>query len=357
LFVEEIVMGVGIIGTGYYVPTRILTNKELESMVETTDDWIFSKVGVRERRIAEPNEATSDLAIKAAHEALRNAGVAPEEIDLIILATSSPDMIQPATAAIVQGKLGALNSAAFDVSAVCAGFVYALTVAQAMMKANPGYSKALVIGAETYSRILDWTDRTTCVYFGDGAGAVVLGHQGAAYGIRTTYLKNDGRGAGAIRYQGGGSRHPATQATLDQKLHRFEMNGRAVWDFATKACPESIRKVVGDAGLEVSELDWVITHQANINIIKSSLLELGIPFSKTYTTIEQYANTAGASIPITLAEAHKKGLFKKGDKIVLVGFGGGLSLGAVYLEWGLEHPGAQRLLKRQTVRLGSHQRN
>lgn len=349
-------MGVGIIGTGYYLPSRILTNKELESMVDTTDEWIFSKVGIRERRIAEPHEATSDLAIHAAQEALRNAGVSPEEIDLIILATSSPDMIQPATAAIVQGKLGALNSAAFDVSAVCAGFVYGLTVAQAMMKANPGYSKALVIGAETYSRILDWTDRTTCVYFGDGAGAVVLGRQ-SGYGIRTTFLKNDGRGAGAIRYQGGGSRHPASTETLARNLHRFEMNGKAVWDFATKACPESIRRVVTDAGIQLEDLDWVITHQANINIIQKSLGDLGIPMSKTYTTIEQYANTAGASIPITLAEANKKGLFRKGDKIVLVGFGGGLSLGAVYLEWGLEHPGSQRLLKRQTVRLGSHQRN
>jgi 3-oxoacyl-[acyl-carrier-protein] synthase-3 len=350
-------MGVGIIGTGYYVPSRILTNLELESMVDTTDAWIFAKVGIHERRIADPHEATSDLAIHAAHEALRNAGVSPEEIDLIILATSSPDMIQPATAAIVQGKLGALNSAAFDVSAVCAGFVYALTVAQAMMKANPGYAKALVIGAETYSRILDWTDRTTCVYFGDGAGAVVLGKQPGSYGIHTTYLKNDGRGAGAIRYQGGGSRHPASTETLAQNLHRFEMNGKAVWDFATKACPESIRRVVSDAGLQIDEVDWVITHQANINIIKSSLADLGIPMTKTYTTIEHYANTAGASIPITLAEAHKKGLFKKGDKIVLVGFGGGLSLGAVYLEWGLEHPGAQRVFKRSAVRLGSHQRN
>ena len=350
-------MGVGIIGTGYYVPSRILSNKELESMVDTTDDWIFSKVGVRERRIAEPHEATSDLAILAAQDALRNAGVTPEEIDLIILATSSPDMIQPATAAIVQGKLGALNSAAFDVSAVCAGFVYALTVAQAMMKANTQYRRALVIGAETYSRILDWSDRSTCVYFGDGAGAVVLGRQPGTLGIHTTYLKNDGRGATAIRYQGGGSRHPASAETLAQNLHRFEMNGKAVWDFATKACPMSIRRVITDAGLNLSDIDMVITHQANINIIRSSLEELGIPMEKTYTTIEKYANTAGASIPITLAEAHQKGLLKKGDKVVLVGFGGGLSLGAVYLEWGLDHPGSKRLLKRQRAKLDNHALN
>jgi len=336
-------MGVGIIGTGYYVPSRIMTNKDLESMVDTTDDWIFKKVGVRERRIAEPEEATSDLAVYAARDALQNAGITAEQVDLIVLATSSPDMIQPATAAIVQGKLGALNSAAFDVAAVCAGFVYALTVAEALMRTNPSYERALVIGAETYSRILDWTDRTTCVYFGDGAGAVILGRQEEPYGLHTSYLKNDGRGAGTIRYLGGGP-------------HRFEMNGRAVWDFATKACPDSIRRVMASAEVDVKELDWVITHQANVNIIHNSLNELGIPLTKTYTTIEQYANTAGASIPITLAEGHRKGLFQKGDKMVLVGFGGGLSLGAVYLEWGLEHSGAQRHLKRPAARL-SRSRN
>jgi len=230
-------------------------------------------------------------------------------------------------------------------------------VAQAMMKANTQYRRSLVIGAETYSRILDWSDRSTCVYFGDGAGAVVLGRQPGTLGIHTTYLKNDGRGATAIRYQGGGSRHPASAETLAKNLHRFEMNGKAVWDFASKACPMSIRKVIADAGLKLSDIDMVITHQANINIIRSSLEELGIPMEKTYTTIEKYANTAGASIPITLAEAHQKGLLKKGDKVVLVGFGGGLSLGAVYLEWGLDHPGSKRLLKRQRAKLDNHSLN
>ncbi len=350
-------MGIGIIGTGYYVPSRVLTNKELEGMVDTSDEWIFTKVGIRERRIAGPHEATSDLALKAAQEALANAGVEPEEVDLIILATSSPDMIQPATAAIVQGKLGALNSAAFDVSAVCAGFVYAMTVASAMMQANPQYRRAVVIGAETYSRILDWTDRTTCVYFGDGAGAVVLGQQAGELGIQKTFLKNDGRGAGAIRYLGGGSRHPASPETLAQKMHRFEMNGREVWNFATKACPLSVRQVVQDAGLQLSDIDWIIVHQANINIIRHSLDDLGIPLEKTYTTIEKYANTAGASLPITLAEAHAKNLFRKGDKIVLVGFGGGLSLGAVYLNWGMDYAGGQKALVQQPAVVGGWQKN
>ncbi len=328
-------MAIGIIGTGYFVPDKILTNKELEQMVNTTDEWIFSKVGVRERRIADPHDATSDLAIYASQEALRSAGIHPDDLDLIILATSSPDMIQPATASILQGKIGALNSAAFDVSAVCAGFPYAITVAYSMMTALPQYKKALVIGAETYSRLLDWTDRNTCVYFGDGAGAVVLGQVEEGYGIKSTFLKNDGRGAGVIRFQGGGSRYPTSPETIAKKFHRFEMNGKEVWEFANRVCPESVRAVCDTAGLPVSELNWVISHQANINIINNSMDALGLSRDKTYTTIAKYGNTSGASIPITLAEAHKKGIFKKGDNIALVGFGGGLSQGAVLLKWAI----------------------
>lgn len=326
-------MAIGIIGTGYFVPDKVLTNKDLEQMVDTTDDWIYGKVGVKERRIADPHDATSDLAIYASHDAMRSAGIHPEDLDLIILATSSPDMIQPATASILQGKLGALNSAAFDVSAVCAGFPYALTVAYSMMAALPQYKKALVIGAETYSRLLDWTDRNTCVYFGDGAGAVILGQVEEGYGIKSTFLKNDGRGAGVIKFQGGGSRYPTSPETIAKKFHKFEMNGKEVWNFATRVCPESVNQVCSTAGLSVKDLDWVITHQANINIIKNSMETLGLSMDKTYTTIAKYGNTSGASIPITLAEANSKGLLKKGDNIALVGFGGGLSQGAVLLKW------------------------
>lgn len=325
---------IGVIGTGFYVPSRIMTNKELSKIVDTTDEWIFQKVGVRERRIADPQEATSDLAIYAALDAMRSAKVHAEDIDLIVLATSSPDMIQPATASIVQGKLGALNSAAFDVSAVCAGFVYAMTVAYSMMK-SLNYKKALVIGAETYSRILDWTDRNTCVFFGDGAGAVVLGEVEEEFGIQNTFLRNDGTGASVIKFLGGGSRYPASADTLAKNMHRFEMNGKLVWEFATTVCPIAVRKVVEENGESVEDLDMVITHQANINIIKKSMEKLGLPMEKTYTNLEKYGNTSGASVAIALAEAHKKGLLSPGDKVALAGFGGGLAYGAVYLKWAL----------------------
>lgn len=325
--------GIGILGTGYYVPNRVMTNLDLEKIVDTTDEWIFSKTGIRERHIADPEEATSDLAIFAANEALRDAGVHPSEIDLIIVATSSPDMIIPATAPIVQGKIGALNSAAFDVSAVCAGFIYALTVASSMMQSLPQYRRALVIGAETYSRILDWTDRNTCVFFGDGAGAVVLGRTEDGTGIQNSFMRSDGRGASVIKFLGGGSRHPASAETLANKYHRFEMNGKLVWEFATTVMPEAVREVLKPQGLTPADLDLVIAHQANINIIQTSLSKLGLSMDKTFTNIEKYGNTAGASIPIALAEAQRAGRLKKGDKVALVGFGGGLAYGSVFLTW------------------------
>jgi len=326
---------IGIIGTGFYVPAKVLTNKELEKRLETSDEWIYQKVGIKERRIAEPQEATSDLAIYASQESMRSAGIHSDDVDLIVLATSTPDMIQPSTAAIVQGKIGAINSAAFDVSAVCAGFVYAITVAYAMMKAIKDYKKALVIGAETYSRILDWNDRNTCVYFGDGAGAVVLGKVEEGTGIRNTFLRNDGRGANVIKFLGGGSRYPSSLETLEKNMHRFEMQGKQVWDFATTVCPLSVKKVVEDAGERLQDIDMVISHQANINIIKYSMDKLGLPMEKTFTNLDKYGNTSGASIPIALADAHQKGLIKKGNNVVLVGFGGGLSYGAVYLKWAI----------------------
>lgn len=325
---------IGILGTGYYLPSKVLTNKELAEKVQTTDEWIYKKVGIKERRVASPHEATSDLAIYAAQDAVRNSEININEIDLIILATSTPDMIQPSTAAIVQGKIGALNACAFDISAVCAGFNYALAVASDMMKANNNYKKALVIGAETYSRILDYTDRKTCVYFGDGAGAVVLGDVPEEYGMKGSFLKNDGRGASVIQFLGGGSRYPASEETLKNNYHRFEMQGKLVWDFATTVFPKAVKTVVDNCGEKVSNLDWVFSHQANINIIKSGLDSLGLPFEKTYTTIEKYGNTSGASVVITLAEANAKGLLKKGDKVALVAFGGGLSYGSLYLKWG-----------------------
>lgn len=326
-------MNIAITGTGFYVPTKILSNKDMTKIVDTTEDWIFSKVGVKERHIADQTEATSDLALFAALDALRDAKVHAEDLDLIVLATSTPDMIQPSTAAILQGKLGAINSAAFDVGAVCAGFVYALSVAYSMLNTNKKYNKALVIGAETYSRILDWNDRNTCVFFGDGAGAVVLTKTEEIEGIHNFYIKNDGRGASVIKFMGGGSRYPASSETLEKNMHKFEMNGKLVWDFATTFCPIAVKNVMDESGKIIDDINLLISHQANINIIKSCMNTLGLPMEKTYTNLEHYGNTSGASIPIALAEADDKGLLKKGDNVVLVGFGGGLSYGAIYLTW------------------------
>ncbi|RCX10510.1 3-oxoacyl-[acyl-carrier-protein] synthase-3 [Anaerobacterium chartisolvens] len=322
---------IGITGTGYYVPNMVWTNHDLEKKLDTTDEWIYSKTGIKERRIADPCEATSDLALYAALDAIKDAGITPAEIDLIILATSSPDMLQPSTAAILQGKLGASRAAAFDISAVCAGFVFAVTVAAAMMR-GLGYKNVLVVGAETYSRIMDWNDRNTCVFFGDGAGAAVLSQTDEA-GYLDSFIMNNGRGWDVIKLPAGGSRIPATHDTIDKGLHAFTMQGKRVWDFATRVFPESIETVLSKAGLKTEDISLVISHQANINIIKASLKKLGIPFEKTYTTIEKYGNTSGASIPITLAEAAGKNLIKKGDVVAMVGFGGGLSWGAALFKW------------------------
>jgi 3-oxoacyl-[acyl-carrier-protein] synthase-3 len=229
-----------------------------------------------------------------------------------------------------------LNAVSFDVSSVCTGFIYALTVAHAMMLADVTYKKALVIGAETYSRILDWNDRKTCVFFGDGAGAVTLGDVPADLGIKSTFLKTDGSGANVIRFAAGGSRYPTSSETLKNNMHRFEMDGPKVWDFAVKAFPEAVRNVVGKSGCCVGDISKLISHQANINIIKHSMEDLGLSLDKTYTNLDKYGNTSGASIPIALAEAHTKGFFSKNDNVVLVGFGGGLSSGAVFLKWALE---------------------
>jgi 3-oxoacyl-[acyl-carrier-protein] synthase-3 len=324
---------IGVTGWGFYVPGTVLTNKQLEQMVDTTDEWITSKTGICQRRIAHDSEATSDLAVNACQSALATAGRGPSDIDLIIVATSTPDTIQPSTASIVQGKLGALNAAAFDVSAVCAGFVYAVTVAIGMMKAFPEYRRALVIGAETYSRILDWTDRTTCVFFGDGAGAIVLEDVPQGYGYLSSYLMTDGSQSDVIHLPAGGSRLPASYETIDGRLHKFRMQGKKVWDFATRAFPEAVRQVLERAGLALSDIDLLISHQANINIIRNSMDALGLCMGKTYTNIDRYGNTSGASVPIALAEACQDGRLVDKDILVLVGFGGGLCWGSVAFRW------------------------
>jgi 3-oxoacyl-[acyl-carrier-protein] synthase-3 len=323
---------VHIVGVGHYLPNQIWTNRDLEKKLDTSDDWIFSKTGIKQRHIADPSEATSDLALYASLNALKDAGLHAEDIDLIVLATSSPDMIQPPTAAILQGKLGATNAAAFDVGAVCAGFVYALVTATGLMRAFAQYKKVLVVGADTYSRILNWQDRSTCVFFGDGAGAVLLS-QSDDTGYMGHYLMNSGLGWDVIKFPAGGSRIPASKASLKDGLHAFQMDGKKVWDFAIKAMPEAVRKAATDANCEVSDINFVVAHQANINIIKRAMEELGLPMEKTFPTVEHTANTSAASIPIALSFAYKADKVKSGDLVAFVGFGGGLSWGSAIFRW------------------------
>ncbi|MBI2458465.1 MAG: beta-ketoacyl-ACP synthase 3, partial [candidate division NC10 bacterium] len=253
----------GIVGTGSYLPEHVMTNHDLARTVETSDEWIQSRIGIRERRIVAKDEATSDLGARAARRALESAGVAAGEVDLLILATSSPDSIQPPTACHVQREIGAWRAAVVDVNAVCTGFVYGLSMASDMMRGNPAYRTALVVGAEAYSRILNWEDRTTCVIFGDGAGAAVLRPVEAGFGVLSSYLRADGSKHETICVPGGGSRLPASPEVLAKRLDKFRMNGREVWDFVMEAFPQAVREAVRGAGLSLADVDLVISHQAN----------------------------------------------------------------------------------------------
>ena len=317
----------GIVGTGSYVPPKVLTNFDLAEIVETSDEWITTKTGIKERRVVEGNVCTSDIAVKAGKKALHAAEVKAEDLDLVILATSSPDVPMSSTAAIVQSKLGALNSGAFDVSAVCSGFIHALDVGSRFI-VDPYYNNVLVIGAEVYSKIINWKDRTTCVFFGDGAGVAVLQKVDEPRGVLASYLKADGGGASVIEIPSGGTRSPINHEAIDQGLHYFHMDGRAVWTFAIEAFPEAVNMVLERCGRTLEEVDWIIPHQANINIIKVGMEKLGLPLDKAYTNLHKYGNMAGASIPVALDEGIKEDKIKRGDLVVTVGFGGGLAWGA-----------------------------
>ena len=323
---------VGIISTGSYLPDRVMSNKEIEGFLDTSDEWIVEKTGIRNRHIAAPDQATSDLAVIAAERALKNAKLSASQIDLVVLATSTPDMIQPSTACIVQGQIGATNAGAFDLGAVCSGFVYALAVAADMMKGNPLLNHVLVIGSEVYSRILDWTDRSTAVFFGDGAGAVVLG-RGETPGILGNYMGADGTKWDVIAMPGGGSRHPATHHTVLANLHTFRMRGRDVWKFVMAKMPLAITTALERSGKSMNELDFIIFHQANEVMLTALMDEMGLPLEKTYLNVGKNANTSGASVPLALDEASRRGYLHAGDTLVLCGFGGGLAWSSLVLEW------------------------
>ncbi|MFC6651176.1 beta-ketoacyl-ACP synthase III [Paenibacillus rhizoplanae] len=323
---------VGIIGTGKYVPERILTNSDLEKIVETNDEWIVSRTGIRERHIAAPEQATSDLAYEAALKALESAGMKAEELDLIIVATVTPDSAFPSTACILQDKLGAKNAAAFDLSAACSGFVYSLATATGFIQ-NGMYNNALVIGADTLSRITDYTDRNTCVLFGDGAGAVIVGEVPEGRGFQSFDLGAEGSGGSLLNLEAGGSRLPASRQTVEDKKHFIYMNGREVFKFAVRVMGSATERVLTKAGLSKENIDLFVPHQANIRIIQSAMQRLDLPPEKVVVNVDKYANTSAASIPLALVEAAEEGRMKAGDAVLMVGFGGGLTWGASVLIW------------------------
>jgi len=321
----------GIIATGSYVPDRVLTNFDLEKMVDTSDEWIRTRTGIRERRIADPDVATSDLALHAARAAIASAGLANDDIDLIIVATVTPDMIFPCTAAILQQQLG-IPAAAFDLLVGCTGFVYGVAVAGEMISSG-AYDHILVIGAETLSKIADWEDRSTCVLFGDAAGAAIVGPVPENHGIMAYSIGNDGTNADALKIPAGGSRMPTSEETVANRLHYLTMNGPEVFKFAVRAMSDSSEEVVSRTGISMQEVDLVIPHQANLRIIDAAAKRLNIPYDRFLHNLESYGNTSAASIPLALDEAVQSGRIQPGNIVILSSFGAGLSWGTLILRW------------------------
>ncbi len=330
---KQLVRKVKIIGTGSYVPEKIYTNKYLETLVDTSDEWIQKTLGIKERRIAAPHEATSDLGWRAGQNAILNAGLSRDDIDLIIVATATPDRLAPSTAAIVQDKLQAYNSVAFDLSAVCSGFLYAMSVASSFI-ASGVYDNVLVIGADTFSRITDWT-RRDCVFFGDGAGAAVLSAGNVNEGFIAFRLYTDGRGKWNYTIPAGGSEMPCTPEILEKRLQYFQMNGKAVYDTGTKVLPKAIFQVLSDTGLAIEDIDLMIPHQPSIGILRETARLINLPFEKVMVNMDRYANTSGATIPLILDEVHKAGKIKCGANILFAAVGSGWTYGAAIMKWSM----------------------
>lgn len=322
----------GIIGTGSYVPEKVITNFDMEKIVETSDEWIQTRTGIKERRVVAEGQFTSDMAAEAAKRAIEDAKLDKEDIDVIVLATMSPDYPTPATACVVQAKLGCDEIPAFDVSAACSGFIYGLSIAYGFV--NSGlYKNVLVIGAEAMSRVLDWTDRSTCVLFGDGAGAAVVSRVDEGSGIKGFELGSKGEGARHLIIPAGGSVKPSTQETVASGEEFIKMEGSDVFKFAVRKMPEISEKLVGDLGMSMDEIDLMVPHQANMRIIDAASKKINIDKEKIIINLDRYGNMSAASIAVALDEAAKSGRLKKGDKALLVGFGGGLTWGACVLEW------------------------
>jgi 3-oxoacyl-[acyl-carrier-protein] synthase-3 len=326
-------------GWGKYVPERVLTNSDLEQMVDTTDEWIRTRTGIRERRIAGPDETCCTMSLASARKALEVAKLSPSDVELIIVATSSPDYWVPAVASMVQDQLGAKGTPAFSLQAGCTGWVYALVTASQFIQ-NGVYRNALVIGTEHLSIGVDWTDRTTCVLFGDGSGSVVLEASDQPTGILAFELGSDGSDYDALIYPGCGGVHPPSHEVINQRLHHLQMDGRRVFKFATHVMADSVRQVVTSAGMTVDDIDLIIPHQANDRIIELARRRLRVPHEKIMVNIERYGNTSAASIPLALVEAIEDGRVKSGDHLVFVGFGAGLTWAAAAFHWEPQEPAA-----------------
>ncbi len=321
-----------VLATGSGIPERVVPNDFFNYLVEDADNWIFSRTGMRERRFADPNESTSDLATVAAINALKQGDIDPAELDCIILGTSTADMILPAAASMVQKNIGAVNAFAFDINAVCSSFVFAMEVADNFIRSGK-YNKILVIGADTYSKILDFQDQTTCPLFGDGAGAAVLGSTTEKKGILQSIIKSDGKGWELIQVPSSGSRKPITAETITLRENTFKMEGKRVFIFATDVIPQIIQEVTAKAGIQADQLDHIIPHQANVRIIDFISKKTGIPKERFLLNLDRYGNTAAASVGIALDENLRNGVIKPGELVLMMGFGGGLSWGGILIRF------------------------
>jgi len=326
------VRGSTIAGIGHYVPERVMPNAELERLVDTTDEWIVTRTGIRERRIAAPEQASSDLGFEAAKEAMADAGVTADDLDLIIVGTATPDMLFPATACLLQDRLGARRAGAFDLSAACSSWVYGIAAAHGYVSSGLA-DTVLVVGAETLSKITNWRDRATCVLFGDSAGAAVVRPCEPGQGFLSFYLGADGGGGPLITLPAGGSRLPASYETVERGQHYLRMNGREVYKFAVRMIPRALHEAVDRAGLRLQDVDWFIPHQANIRIIDAAAERLGQPREKFIVNVDRFGNTSSASVPVALYEAVRDGRVRRGHVAAMVAFGGGLTWAACALRW------------------------
>ncbi len=321
-----------ITGTGSYAPKKIITNHDLGKLVDTSDEWIIERTGIKERRIAEKGQTTSDLAYEASRKALKAAGLGADEVDLILVATMTPDMILPSMGCVLQEKLGAKKAAAFDIAAACSGFIYGLSIADAFIKAG-AYKNILLVGAEVLSRFTDWEDRTTCILFGDGAGAVVIQRHAGKRGILSTHLHSDGSLGDLLHVPAGGSQHPASHDTIHKRMHFIKMKGNETFKAAVRALEGVVQEALEHNKVKPEEIDFLIPHQANLRIIQAMAQRLNMPMEKVVLTLPKYGNTSAASIPMALDEAVRDGRIKENHLLLLEAFGGGLTWASALVRW------------------------